>query len=97
MAMKMPQVSDCTVTDCAYNTSQACHALAITVGEEPDEPICDTFFASSNHGGVKDVTAGVGACKAADCQFNQEFECTAANVKIGYQGDQPDCLTFEAR
>jgi hypothetical protein len=97
MAMKMPKVSDCTVTNCAYNSNQACHALAITVGEEPDEPVCDTFFTAETHGGVKDVTAGVGACKAADCQFNSDYECTATGIHVGFRGNQPDCLTFEAR
>lgn len=95
--MEMPKVSDCSVTDCAYNKAKECHALAITVGEDPDEPVCDTFFASSTHGGIKEAAAGVGACKAADCQYNEDYECTAAAIQVGYQGDQPDCLTFEIR
>ncbi len=95
--MEMPKVSDCSVTDCAYNNNQECKALAITVGEEPDEPICDTFFASSVHGGAKESIAGVGACKAADCEYNQEFECTAPDIQVGYRDEEPDCLTFEAR
>ena len=97
MAMEMPKVMDCTVSGCAYNTEKACHAMAITVGEQPSEPICDTFFQSDTHGGVMDMTAGVGACKTSDCRHNENFECVAANVHIGLKGNQPDCLTFETR
>lgn len=97
MAAKMPTVSDCSASECAYNTHQTCHALAITIGESPQDPACDTYFESSTHGGVKDATAGVGACKSSDCQFNQDFECTAASIHVGYRGNQVDCLTFEAR
>ncbi len=97
MAMKMPQVSQCSVQDCAYNTDKVCHALAITVGESADDPVCDTFFESDVHGGVKEAVAGVGACKAADCQYNEDFECIAGNINVGYREDQADCLTFELR
>ncbi|MFA5516580.1 MAG: DUF1540 domain-containing protein [Desulfuromonadales bacterium] len=97
MASQMPKVSECSVSDCAYNNGQECKALAITVGEEPDEPICETFFVSSTHGGVKDSVAGVGACRAAECEYNDGFECTASDISVGYLGDEPDCLTFEAR
>jgi hypothetical protein len=97
MASKMPKVSDCSATECAYNTDQTCHALAITVGESPQDPACDTYFESSTHGGVKDAIAGVGACKTADCQYNKEFECSAPQIQVGYRGNQVDCLTFEMR
>jgi hypothetical protein len=93
--MEMPKVSDCTVSDCAYNTGKACHALAITIGENPDQPVCDTFFQSSTHGGVKGATAGVGACKTADCSFNKDFECTASKITVGMKSGEPDCLTFK--
>lgn len=97
MAMKMPKVMDCTVKDCAYNMDKACHAMAITIGEDAHTPACDTFFQSKTHGGVKDMTAGVGACKTADCQYNRDFECSAPNIHVGMKGKQPDCLTFEMR
>lgn len=97
MTTQMPKVADCSVTECAYNTGQSCHALAITVGEGSQDPACDTYFPSSTHGGVKDVTAGVGACKTSDCQYNQDFECTAQSIHVGHKGDQVDCLTFEMR
>lgn len=97
--MEMPKVSGCSVTSCAYNNQQACHALAITVGEEPDMPICDTFLESEvpGSGGDKAVTAGVGACKAAECEYNEDLECTASEIKVGMQEEEADCLTFSAR
>ena len=97
MTMKMPKVMDCSVSDCAYNTGKACHAMAITVGEQPSDPVCDTFFQSPTHGGVMDMTAGVGACKTADCQHNRDYECTAAGIHVGLKENQPDCLSFERR
>lgn len=95
MPMKMPKVKDCTVSDCAYNNNKGCHALAITIGEEPDKPICDTFFQASKHGGDKSATAGVGACKTADCSYNQDYECTASDIQVGMTSGEPDCLTFQ--
>jgi len=97
MGMKMPQVQQCSVDNCAYNQKHACHAMAITVGEPAGDPACDTFFEAARHGGVKDMTAGVGACKTSDCKFNQDYECTANNVMIGMQHNQPDCLTYTHR
>lgn len=93
--MDMPKVLDCTVSECAYNTNKQCHAMAITVGESPQVPACDTYFEASPHGGVKNLTAGVGACKSFDCSYNKNYECSAPNVHIGMKGSQPDCLTFK--
>lgn len=97
MTMKMPKVEDCSVASCAYNTDKACHAMAITVGEPAGDAVCDTFFRSATHGGVMDMTAGVGACKTSDCQHNSDYECTAAGIHVGLKGNQPDCLSFERR
>jgi len=96
MPMKMPKVMDCSVGDCAYNDKKACHAMAVTIGEASD-PMCDTFFKSTTPGGVKDMTAGVGACKVSECRHNEHFECAAGNIHVGFKHNHPDCLTFEAR
>jgi len=95
MPMKMPSVMDCSVTDCAYNKGKACHAMAVTIGHQPNQPHCDTYFRSDTHGGVKDMTAGVGACKTSSCHHNRDFECTASTIQVGMKGSQPDCLTYE--
>ena len=97
MGMKMPKVMGCSVDSCAYNTEKSCHAMAITVGEPAGDPSCDTFFIAEKHGGVMDMTAGVGACKLADCKFNKDYECSAASISVGMQQGKPDCMTFEAR
>ena len=97
MAMKMPKVTECSVAGCAYNTSQSCHAMAITIGEPAGDPACDTYFTAARHGGVMDATAGVGACKSADCRFNKDYECSAAGIMVGMKQGEPDCLTFAAR
>ncbi len=96
MATKMPQVADCSVKDCAYNMNKGCHALAITIGEAA-KPVCDTYFQASEHGGVQDLTAGVGACKMSQCQFNENFECSAKSIHVAYKEKEPDCTTFSTR
>lgn len=97
MKVSMPPVKMCNVKKCAYNSQNACHALAITVGDPGGPPACDTYFASTRHGGVKDATAGVGACKTDDCKFNLDFECSASSVSIGLQNNAVDCLTYHKR
>ncbi|HKL22606.1 MAG TPA: DUF1540 domain-containing protein [Tichowtungia sp.] len=96
MAMKMPKVTACTVEKCSYNKDQSCRALAITIGDPGGEPACDTYFPALQQGGVMDATAGVGACKAADCKFNQDFECAAESISVGLQRNDPDCLTYKS-
>lgn len=95
--IEMPKVINCTVTNCAYNTTQICHAMAITIGDISTRPKCDTFFQTTIHGGSKDATAGVGACKISDCGYNQELECSAQNIKVGMQSGSAECLTFKKR
>lgn len=97
MKVSMPPVKKCAVNNCAYNHQNACHALAITVGDPGGPPNCDTFFTSDRHGGVMDATAGVGACKTDTCKFNQDYECAAPAISIGIQHTDPDCLTFQKR
>ncbi|MFP4071617.1 MAG: DUF1540 domain-containing protein, partial [Desulfovibrionales bacterium] len=88
---------ECSVSDCAYNTEESCHALAITIGDKPDVPLCDTFFKASTHGGDMESTAGVGACKSYECTYNQNYECSASNIQVGMRGSQPDCLSFQKK
>ena len=96
MEMNMPKVTACSVQSCAYNTKKSCHAMAITVGEPGGDPTCDTFFVADQHGGVMDLTAGVGACKLDDCKFNKDYECFASSITVEMQKGQPDCMTYEA-
>ncbi len=49
--MKMPQVTECEMSECAYNKDNACHAMAITIGDGA-HPRCDTFFRSAGRGGA---------------------------------------------
>ena len=97
MAMKMPTISACNVTDCAYNTNQQCHTMAVTVGGPEVCARCDTYFNASQKGGVSDMTASVGACKVNDCSFNSSFECTAPSIKVGQHQGHADCTTFNPR
>ncbi|SDZ96042.1 DUF1540 domain-containing protein [Microbulbifer marinus] len=91
IATDMPEVARCTVSKCAYNTDDSCHARAITIGDG-DNPGCDTYFANSTHTRSK-RSAGVGACKVDSCDFNDDFECSANGIQVGRQGDSVKCMT----
>jgi len=51
---------------------------------------------ADQHGGVMDLTAGVGACKLDDCKFNKYYECVASSITVEMQKGQPDCMTYKA-
>ena len=93
--MKMPNVVSCDVTQCAYNTNNRCHAMAITIGDG-SHPQCDTFCQEKTSGGDPEAIAGVGACKVSSCVYNQNLECQAEQIRVGPSGDEADCLTFES-
>ena len=88
-------VSQCTETDCMYNTELICHTPAITVGDEC--PACDTFIKGKEKAGFEDMIGTVGACKVSSCEFNTALECMAGEIKVGEHGGHPDCLTYRRR
>ena len=94
--MNMPEVSECEVSECAYNQDGLCHALAITIGD-PAAPHCDTFCGMMAKGGDPNSVAGVGACKMTTCKFNGSLECQAPAISVGYQADEVECLTYRGR
>lgn len=93
----MSKVTECEVTDCAYNKHNSCHTLAITVGGPEDCSHCDTYVTATRSGGIPDVKAGVGACKVSICVHNQSLECAANKIKVGWHENHPDCKTFHPR
>lgn len=94
MNIDMPPVSACSVTECAYNVKDNCHAKAITIGDGV-HPGCDTFMQASTHTRNTSRTAGIGACKVTACKHNDDFECSASQIKVGRVGNDVSCLTFE--
>lgn len=95
MMINVTPVTDCMVTECAYNANKACHARAITIGHGAHS-MCDTFMNASMHVSASSPTGGVGACKVSDCIHNQELECQAPGIHVGHGEDMADCLTFTA-
>lgn len=95
MECGMSKIFDCEATQCIYNRDGKCHTPAITVGDE--EPCCDTYYQSGLKGGCQGSESKVGACKVADCEYNNSFECTASGVHIVMNVDHPDCGTFQPR
>jgi hypothetical protein len=96
MAIQTPKVLDCEVIECSYNVNKACHAVAITVGDQ-GHPMCDTFFKTSQKGGAMDITGSVGACKESDCKFNKSLECSASGIHVANHMDHADCSTYARR
>lgn len=96
MTIEMPVVSECAVTECAYNTKSGCHARAITIGDGV-HPGCDTFLSGSTHARNTKRSAGVGACKISSCMHNEDFECITDSIHVGYEQRNPCCMSFEAR
>ncbi|MDR3608332.1 MAG: DUF1540 domain-containing protein [Oligoflexia bacterium] len=96
MNPEMPQVSKCSITQCAYNVGQGCRAKAITIGDS-ETPACDTHLPSSTHTRQTTRIAGVGACKVAHCKYNDDFECSADSIAVGFAGSDAHCLTFAQR
>ena len=95
--IEMPSVRDCAVTQCTYNTNSACHARAITVGANV-HPDCDTFFSTASpHTKAIERQAGVGACKMSDCNYNDDFECVAEEIQVGFRMERVNCLTYAQR
>ena len=39
--------------------------------------------------------AWVGACSAADCEYNDKTHCHAPNIRVVIHGDHADCGTYE--
>src|SRR5689334_12023902 len=76
MEKQMTRITECEVTDCAYNKHKSCHTLAITIGGPEICPQCDTYVTSDQAAGILDMKAGVGACKVSTCTFNESLECS---------------------
>ena len=91
--MNMPQVIECNVSECAYNTNKKCHALAITIGDQMI-PHCVTFFKMMPKGGDSSAIASVGACKVHACAHNKSLVCQAPEVIVGYLNQDIECMTF---
>lgn len=94
--MDMPDVQSCDVLECAYNKQRECHAIAITIGDS-STPHCDTFWAKggSSEAGDPFQKGHVGACHTSQCEYNTRLECKAPAIRVGYQNESPNCLTYE--
>jgi len=96
--MMTSKIASCEVVECAYNKKKLCHAKAITVGDNVGvHAMCDTYLKTDIAGGEESQIAEVGACKVSACRHNEELECVAGAIKVGYHTDHPDCMTFIQR
>lgn len=95
MAMSMPRIIDCNMSNCSYNDNMECHAMAITIGKS--DHMCDTFMEGERKGGVKDMRGRVGACKNEMCKFNESLECASMEIHVGQHTDHAECDTFQGR
>lgn len=93
--LEMPQVSECTATQCGYNHQDECHAAAITIGRESAQ--CTTFIETTAKGGVEELLGQVGACQRSDCQHNQDLECHAPSIQVTAGQSMAGCRTYKPR
>ncbi|MDR3360963.1 MAG: DUF1540 domain-containing protein [Bifidobacteriaceae bacterium] len=94
----MSKVAECSVTDCAYNQVEACHAGAVTIAGPSGRAGCATFIPLTVKGGFTAATAAVGACQHLECAHNSDLECAAPAIQVGLRGaTEADCLTFAAK
>ncbi len=93
--IEVPEVIQCQAKQCAYNMNSTCHARAITVGNM-HKHLCDTMVLSKQHT-QRTETAGVGACRSANCIHNEDLECQAEEINVTLSGGQASCGTFAAR
>lgn len=91
--MDMPQVKLCNAAKCAFNKDNACHALAVTIGDDLIAR-CDTYLVNGSHGGILSEIAGVGACKMEDCTHNKGLYCRAPAIEVKYTKNGPVCATY---
>lgn len=92
--LELPQVAQCTVTQCGYHQN-GCHAAAITIGGESAQ--CATFIDTTTKGGVEDELGRVGACQRVDCRHNDDLECHAPAIRVAAGQSVADCQTYEPR
>ena len=93
--MEMAKVQQCDASECSYNQNNGCHAFAITIGDESN-PMCDTFCSTTEKASGTQM-AGVGACKVTACTHNDHLECNCSQIKVGHNGGQINCMSFEQR
>ena len=93
ITIEMPLITQCSAGQCAYNQDNACHARAITIGDT-SHPGCDTYLQGAQHT-HQQQSAGIGACKMANCKFNDDLECMAEGVQVGLVMNSPNCLTYQ--
>ncbi|MDR2348151.1 MAG: DUF1540 domain-containing protein [Bifidobacteriaceae bacterium] len=92
---EMSKVAECSVTGCAYNQVEACHAGAVTIAGPSGRAGCATFIPLTVKGGFDQAQAAVGACQHLECAHNADLECAAPAIQVGLGGSTAaDCLTF---
>ena len=92
----MSEVKECTVQSCGFNKNSGCHARAISIGDN-DTLGCNTFFTvpiPASHAKSTGRTSGVGACKVADCKYNDDYECVANEVIVALNNSKANCQTY---
>ena len=93
MTIDFPLVNECTISDCAFNVKDKCHAKAITIGDGV-HPGCDTsYLHPPMHAKDTSIIAGVGACKVTGCSYNNDLECSAESIRVGMSDGNINCLT----
>jgi hypothetical protein len=79
------------MSTCAYNKDNSCRTPGVTIGPHAE---CNTYVHASSRGGFPGVKAGVGACTASSCKYNDSLECKAEKVAVSMDEKHADCQTY---
>lgn len=104
----MPTLN-CSVTNCAYNSSQHCCLAEIDVtgvvsASTTEETFCASFIqraegetSNASNQCYADPHTNI-HCEADSCMYNMGHNCTADAIEVAGQGasnrDQTECTTF---
>lgn len=89
-------VSNCAVSECAYNLERRCGAIAIVIASGP-HPVCGTFLKTAGSSGKRIGDARVGECRYSICRHNANAKCNAGSIEVDYWWGQVDCRTFASK
>ncbi len=92
--MDITPIMACNMSICAYNMNNVCHTPGINVGAHAE---CNTYTHGSSKAGFQEITGGIGACLASECQFNEQLECRASSINVTSHDRHADCEKFQAK
>lgn len=83
---------NCSVNNCSHNASGVCHSNRVNIvgfgAVESKDTCCGSFLDERNYSTLTNNTNSTGpcdclVCKAEDCLYNKNKECTLDAINVG--------------